>query len=206
MTEDTLGSGRCEHLGEGPDGLEVLKVADAAAFETWLVREHATAAGVWLAHAKRASGLTTVSYAEALDVCLCLGWIDSQSRSYDASLYLQRYTPRRARSPWSQVNRDKVAVLTEAGRMRPEGLAEVERARSDGRWDAAYAPPSRIEVPDDLRAALDADPAAAAFFATLSGANRYAVLYRVHAAKRPETRARRIAGFVQMLADGRTLH
>lgn len=193
-------------LGEGPDGLAILLLPDEAAFETWLLREHASVPGVWLAHAKKSSGLTTLSYAEALDVCLCLGWIDSQRRAYDERLYIQRYTPRRARSPWSQVNRDKVAVLTAAGRMRPEGLAEIERAKADGRWDAAYAPQSRIEVPEDLRAALAAEPAAAAFFATLTGANRYAVLYRVHAAKRPETRARRIASFVQMLAEGRTLH
>lgn len=194
------------HLGKGPDGLEILQVVDEAAFEAWLLCAHAQTPGVWLAHAKKSTGLTTISYAEALDVCLCLGWIDSQRRMYDERLFLQRYTPRRSRSPWSQVNRDKVALLVAAGRLRPEGLAEVERAKADGRWDAAYAPQSRIEVPGDLRAALDAEPAAAAFFATLRGANRYAVLYRVQAAKRPTTRARRIDEFVRMLAEGRTVH
>ena len=148
-----------------------------------------------------------MSYAEAVELALMYGWIDGQvKRSEEAGFYLQRFTPRRARSKWSQINRDKALALIESGRMRPAGLAEVERARADGRWDAAYAPPSRMEVPDDLRRALDATPAAAAAFAGLSGQNRYAILFQVHDAKRPETRARRIQRFVEMLARGETPH
>jgi uncharacterized protein YdeI (YjbR/CyaY-like superfamily) len=135
------------------------------------------------------------------------GWIDGQvKKSEEEGWYRQRFTPRRARSRWSQINRDKALALIESGRMRPAGLAEVERARADGRWDAAYAPPSRIEVPDDLRRALDAVPAAAEAFAGLKSINRYAILYRVHDAKRPETRERRIRQFVEMLARGETPH
>ena len=184
-----------------------MKFASAAAFEEWLAAEHATADEVWIEFAKKGSGVPSVTHAEALDVALCFGWIDGKAQtSEEEGFYRQRFTPRRARSRWSQINRDKAEALIAAGRMRPAGLAEVERAKADGRWADAYAPPSRIEVPDDLRAALDANPAAADMFATLNSQHRYAVLYRVHDAKRPETRARRIAQFVEMLARGETLH
>ena len=186
--------------------LPTLPFASAAAWEAWLEAEHARAAGVWLRIAKRESGIATVTVAEAVEGALCFGWIDGQVASHDADWFLQRYTPRRPRSRWSRINRDRALELIAAGRMRPAGLAQVEAARADGRWEAAYASASTATVPDDLRAALDANPAAAAFFATLRGANRYAILYRVQDAKRPETRARRIDRFVTMLARGETLH
>ena len=151
--------------------------------------------------------MPSVTYTEAVEVALAYGWIDGQvKKSPEPDFYQQRFTPRRPRSRWSQINRDRALALIESGRMRPAGLLEVERAQADGRWDDAYPPPSRIEVPDDLRRALDAVPAAAAKFATLDSQNRYAILYRVHDAKRPETRARRIQGFVEMLARGETPH
>jgi uncharacterized protein YdeI (YjbR/CyaY-like superfamily) len=147
-----------------------------------------------------------VTVAEAVEVALCFGWIDGQVARHDADWFLQRYTPRRRQSRWSRINRERALALIAAGRMRSAGLAQVEAARADGRWEAAYAGQRTATVPDDLRAALDANPAAAAFFATLRGANRYAILYRVQDAKRPETRARRIDRFVAMLARGETLH
>jgi uncharacterized protein YdeI (YjbR/CyaY-like superfamily) len=184
-----------------------VKFASADDFEAWMAAEHASSDGIWIEFAKKGSGVPSVTYAEAIEIALTYGWIDGQvKKSSEEGFYLQRFTPRRARSRWSQINRDRALALIQAGRMKPAGLAEVERARADGRWDAAYAPPSRIEVPDDLREALDANPAARDFFATLSGSNRYGVLYRIHDAKRPETRARRIAQFVEMLARGETLH
>jgi uncharacterized protein YdeI (YjbR/CyaY-like superfamily) len=143
---------------------------------------------------------------EALHAALCFGWIDGQARGGDDSFYLQRFTPRRARSIWSKRNRDFVTALIESGRMQPAGLREVERAKADGRWDAAYDAPSTATVPDDLQAALDASPAAAELFAGLSSQNRYAILHRVQTAKKPETRARRIEKFVAMLARGETLY
>lgn len=188
------------------DDLPILSFASTAAFEAWLEAEHAHAAGLWLKIAKKDTGIATVTHAEALDVALCFGWIDGQRRGLDERWFLQRFTPRRRRSRWSKINTDHVARLVAAGRMRPAGLAEVEAAQADGRWDAAYAGQRTATVPPDLQAALDANPRAAAFFATLRGANRYAVLYRVQDAKRPETRARRIATFVAMLARGETLH
>jgi len=179
----------------------------AAAFESWLAEHHTQSPGVWLRLRKQGSAAPgTVTYAEAVEVALCFGWIDGQKRSLDEDHWLQRFTPRSPRSRWSQINRAKALELIEQGRMRPAGLAEVERARADGRWEAAYAGARTMTVPDDLAAALAANPAAESFFATLDGANRYAVLYRVQDAKRPETRARRIATFVQMLAEGRKLH
>jgi uncharacterized protein YdeI (YjbR/CyaY-like superfamily) len=184
----------------------VLSFASQDAFRAWMAAEHATSDGIWLKFAKKDSGITSVVYAEALDVALCFGWIDGQARKLDEEHYLQRWTPRRKRSPWSQRNRDKAEALIASGAMQPAGLAEIERAKGDGRWERAYAGPRTATVPDDLQAALDADPQAAAFFETLSGVNRYAILYRVQDAKRPETRARRIAKFVAMLAAGETLH
>ena len=189
-----------------PDDLPTLSFASQADWERWLEANHAESPGAWLKIAKKASGIETVTHVEALDVALCFGWIDGQRRGLDEQWFLQRYTPRRARSRWSQVNRDKVERLISDGRMRPAGLREIERAKEDGRWEAAYPPASRIEVPPDLRRALDANPAASAFFETLSGSNRYAVLYRIHDAKRPETRARRIEKFVAMLARGEKIY
>ena len=190
----------------GKDGKPVLAFASQAEWEAWLDAEHASADGVWLRFAKKGSGVETVVYAEALDVALCYGWIDSQVARLDERFYLQKFTPRRARSKWSQINREKIEELTKQGRMKPAGLEQVALAKADGRWDAAYDPPSRIGVPDDLRAALDANPAAAEAFAGLNSQNRYAVLFRMHDAKRPETRARRIETFVAMLARGERPH
>jgi len=188
------------------DELPVLPFAAARAWEAWLEREHARARGVWLKIAKKATGIATVSHAEALDVALCFGWIDGQRRAFDATWFLQRFTPRTRSSRWSRINTEHVERLIAAGRMRPAGLAQVEAARADGRWQDAYHGQRTATVPPDLQAALDANPAAAAFFATLRGTNRYAVLYRVQDAKRPQTRASRIARFVAMLERGETLH
>jgi len=147
-----------------------------ADWEAWLEEHHATADGVWVKIAKKGTGIPTVAYPEVLDTALCFGWIDGQRKALDDQYFLQRFTPRRARSRWSQLNRDKVAALTKAGRMRPAGIAEVERAKADGRWDAAYAGVRKMEVPADLQRELDARPEAAAFFATLNSQNRYAIL------------------------------
>lgn len=183
-----------------------LSFADASAWARWLAANHASSKGVWLAIAKKGASHVTVTYAEALDEALAWGWIDSHKRSHDESAFLQRFSPRVARSPWSKINRDKVAVLLEAGRMEAPGLAEVERAKADGRWDMAYDSPKNATVPEDLAAALDERPQAKSFFAKVDGANRYAVLYRVQTAKKPETRARRIAELVAMLERGETIH
>ena len=189
-----------------PDDLPILTFPTPAAWEEWLAAEHSSAPGVWLKLAKRGSGHASVTYAEALDVAIAYGWIDGQKGRFDDAWWLQRFTPRKRPSRWSRVNRDKALALIAAGRMQPAGMREVERARADGRWDAAYASQRTMTVPDDLQAALDANPAASAFFAGLDRANRYAVLYRVHDAKRPETRARRIETYVAMLSAGEKLH
>jgi uncharacterized protein YdeI (YjbR/CyaY-like superfamily) len=191
---------------QGKDGRPVLAFASQEEWEGWLAGNHSESDGVWLRFAKKGAGVTSVGYAEALDVALCFGWIDSQTASLDERFYLQRFTPRGRRSKWSQVNREHVARLAAEGRMQPAGLAQVAAAQADGRWDAAYEPPSRATVPDDLQRELDARPRAAEAFAGLSSQNRYAILYRVQDAKRPETRARRIAQFVEMLERGETLH
>ena len=186
--------------------MEQLTFASKDDFEAWMAANHATADGVWIKVAKKGTGIPSVHPPQALDVALCFGWIDGQRRSIDDTFYEQKYTPRRARSKWSKINVEKVAALIEAGKMRPSGLAEIERAKADGRWDAAYDSPSRIAVPPDLQAELDTRPLAAANFAALKSTNRYAILYRLHDAKRPETRARRLAQFVEMLERGETLH
>jgi uncharacterized protein YdeI (YjbR/CyaY-like superfamily) len=164
------------------------------------------AKGLWIKFAKKGSGIASVTKAEAIDAALCFGWIDGQLDTYDERHWLIRFTPRKRASKWSLVNRTRAAELIEMGRMRAGGLAQVEAAKADGRWNAAYASAARAEVPDDLRAALDANAKARAFFATLTGANRYAILYRIGAVKRPETRARKIAEFVAMLERGETIH
>ena len=187
-------------------GLPVLVFADPTEWEDWLAAHHATDKGVWITFAKKGADAVTVTYAEAVEVALCHGWIDGQAASLDESFWLQRFTPRGPRSKWSQINCARAERLIEAGRMRPAGHAAIDAARKDGRWDAAYAPPSTATVPPDLQSALDANADAAAFYATLSGANRYAIHYRVADAKRPETRARRIKQYVEMLARKETIH
>jgi len=176
------------------------------AWEGWLADQHALSRGLWLKIAKKGSGIPSVSYADALDVALCYGWIDGQKAPFDGTYWLQRFTPRRPRSKWSRVNCDKATELMQQGKMRPAGLREVERAKADGRWDAAYESQSAATIPEDLQRALDCNPVARAFFATLRGANRYAILYRIQDAKRPETRQRRIEQYVAMLSEGKTLH
>jgi uncharacterized protein YdeI (YjbR/CyaY-like superfamily) len=188
------------------DDLPVLELADRGAWAAWLEARSDSSRGVWVRIAKAGSGERSVSYAEALDVALCHGWIDGQKRPLDDRFWLQRFTPRTARSRWSKRNRARAEQLIASGEMAPAGVREVERARADGRWEAAYDSHSTATVPPDLQEALDANPAAAAFFAGLDSANRYAILYRVQEARRPETRARRIATFVAMLADGRRIH
>lgn len=184
-----------------------LVVPDAAAWRTWLIENHTDPTGVWLRLARKGTtSPTRLVYDEALRAALCFGWIDGQVRKYDAATYRQKFTPRRRRSPWSARNVGIVAELEAAGLMMPAGVAEVERAKADGRWAAAYAGPATAEVPDDLAAAIDADPAARAMFDVLTKQNRYAVVWRVLQAKKPETRQRRIEQFVAMLARGETVH
>jgi uncharacterized protein YdeI (YjbR/CyaY-like superfamily) len=184
----------------------IVLFADRAAFREWLGAHHASQPGLWLRIAKTASPLRSITYAEALDLALCFGWIDGQKRSHDAESFLQKFTPRQKRSPWSKRNRERADRLAAAGEMHPAGLAAIEAAKADGRWARAYDSPGTVTVPDDLRAALDEHPEARAFFETLKGANRYAILYRIQTAVRPETRARRIAEFVAMLQRRETLH
>lgn len=185
---------------------EVLAFPSATDFEAWLDERHADTPGVTLKIAKKASGIPTVTVDEALEIALCYGWIDGKRNALDDDWYLQRYTPRRARSRWSKRNCGIVTELIDSGRMRPAGRAEVERAKQDGRWQAAYEGPSVAMVPDDLQAELDRHPAAQAFWGALDSTNRYAILYRIQDAKKPETRARRIATFVAMLDEQKKLY
>ncbi len=188
-------------------GFPELVVEDALAWRAWLETHHGAKDSVWLVLAKKGTTEpTTLTYDEALEEALCFGWIDGQGRRRDDATSLQRFTPRRRRSTWSKRNVGIAERLVEGGRMRPAGLAEVERAKADGRWEAAYAGPATIEVPPDLAGALAAEPKAQAAFETLSSQNRYAVLYRVTTAKRQDTRERRIRQFVEMLARGDTPH
>ena len=182
----------------------VKSFASQETWERWLDRNHGNEEGVWLKVAKKSSGKRTVSVPEALEIALCYGWIDGQRKAFDGDYFLQRFTPRRRRSRWSKINRDSATALIERGRMRPPGLAEVERAKADGRWAAAYDSPSKIQPTPELLAALEASPKAKALFEELDSQNRYAILYRVHDAKRPETRTRRIEKFVEMLSRGET--
>ncbi|MEO6153465.1 MAG: YdeI/OmpD-associated family protein [Croceibacterium sp.] len=187
-------------------GLPIIGFEDAAAFCAWLAEEPRTSRGLWLKLAKKGAAVASLSKAEAIDAALSHGWIDGQLDKYDAQSWLIRVTPRKRASQWSEINRARAKELIAQGRMRSGGLAEVESAKADGRWDAAYAPASTARVPADLQAALDASPRAASFFATLKGANRYAILYRVGTAKKSETRARRIADFIEMLDRGESIH
>jgi uncharacterized protein YdeI (YjbR/CyaY-like superfamily) len=183
------------HLFAGPDELEA-----------WLEENHASSQGVWLKIAKKGAREPSVTYDEAVELALCFGWIDSQVRRFDDQHYVQRFTPRRPRGRWSKINREKAEALIEAGKIRPAGLAEVEAAKADGRWEAAYEGQRTAKVPPDLQRELDANPAAAEFFASLSSANRYAIVYRLDDAKKPETRERRLRKFVAMLERGEKIH
>lgn len=196
----------CRSQAETKGGLPIVPFVSAGAWEGWLEEHGETSAGIWLKLAKKGADVPSVTYAEAVEGALVYGWIDGQKGAYDEAWWLQRFTRRGPRSAWSQINRATATELIAAGRMQPAGLAAVEGAQADGRWERAYAGARTAVVPDDLQQALDAWPAAAAFFATLDSANRYAVLYRVQDAKRPDTRARRIETFVAMLARGEKLH
>jgi len=189
-----------------PKELPILECEDRAAWENWLDAQHESSEGVWLKLARKAAATKTVTYAEALEEALRYGWIDGQKAPHDESFWLQRFTPRRRRSKWSQINRRTATELIEQGRMTRAGLAEVEAAQNDGRWESAYASPRTATVPEDFQRALDENPAARDFFATLGSSHRYSFLYRIADAKRPETRARRIREYVAMLAESRTIH
>jgi uncharacterized protein YdeI (YjbR/CyaY-like superfamily) len=184
----------------------ILSFEHAEALTTWLASNHSTAKGIWLRVAKKGAGVASVTYAEAVEIVLCYGWIDGQKQADDEHFYLQRLTPRGAKSIWSQINRDKALALIEQGRMQPAGLREIERARVDGRWGAAYESSSTATIPPDLQAALDANPVAAAFYATLNRQNQFAILFRIGNCKKAETRARRIEQYVAMLARHEKLH
>ena len=186
--------------------LPTLRFATPRALETWLAKNHAKSAGIWLRIAKKGASETSVTYAEALDVALCYGWIDGQKAKGDDETWLQKFTLRSKRSIWSKINRDKALALIEAGRMKPAGLREIERAKEDGRWEAAYDGQRTATVPDDLTAALAKNAKARKHFGTLNSVNRYAILFRIANAKKPETRAKRITKFVEMLARGEKLH
>jgi len=188
------------------DDLPVHLFTARSELEAWLEDNHGSSLGFWLKIAKKGSGVESVNYAEALELALCFGWIDSQKRGLDESFFLQRFTPRRPRGKWSQINRAKVEELIAAGEMRSAGLAEVEAAKADGRWDAAYAGQRAATVPDDLQRELDRNQAARDFFAKLDSANRYAILYRLQEAKRAETRERRLRKFIGMLERGEKIH
>ena len=185
---------------------EMVSFAEAEEWSAWLASRHRSSVGVWLKIAKKASNATSITYAEAVEIALAWGWIDGQKGTFDDVWWLQKFTPRGVRSMWSKINREKAIALIAAGTMMPSGLAEVERAKKDGRWDRAYESQSRASVPEDLEKALARNPRAKTFFATLDSRNRYAVLFRVQHAKKAETRARRIAQFVEMLAKGEKLH
>jgi uncharacterized protein YdeI (YjbR/CyaY-like superfamily) len=188
------------------DELPIHLFAGPRELEAWLEGNFDSADGVWLKIAKKGAEVPSVTYGEALELALCFGWIDSQKRGCDDQHFLQRFTPRRPRGRWSKINREKAEALIGAGKMRPAGLAEVEAAKADGRWEAAYEGQRTAAVPPDLQRELDANPTAAKFFASLDGANRYAIIYRLEEAKKPETRERRLNKFVAMLERGEKVH
>jgi uncharacterized protein YdeI (YjbR/CyaY-like superfamily) len=188
------------------DELPILLFASPLDFEAWLEENHASSTGLWLKIAKKGSGIESIDYPQALELALCFGWIDSQKRGFDQRHFLQRFTPRRPRGKWSLINREKAEALIALGTMRPAGLAEVEAAKADGRWEAAYAGQRTAEVPEDLQDELGRNEAARLSFATLDSANRYAILYRLQEAKKPETRARRLRKFIAMLERGEKIH
>ncbi|SFM75323.1 YdeI family protein [Variovorax sp. OV329] len=191
---------------ESKAGLPILPFADAKAWDRWLARHGTAQKGLWLKLAKKGNEEPGVTHAQAIETALCHGWVDGQIQRYDAQWWLVRFTPRQPRSKWSKNNCRTASRLIEEGRMQPAGLAQVQGAQADGRWDAAYAAQSEAVVPPDLQAALDADAKAAAFFEQLDGANRFAILYRVHEPRLAATRARRIGQLVAMLARGETIH
>jgi uncharacterized protein YdeI (YjbR/CyaY-like superfamily) len=207
--EDTTLEARKEGhrlMGAKDTNLETHAFPSPADWEQWLAENHATCPGLWLKIAKKGSGIASVAYDEALEAALCYGWIDGQKAKFDEVYWLQRFSPRRPNSKWSKINRNKAERLMAAGRMKPAGLREVDRARADGRWEAAYEGQRTMQVPDDLRLALEDNEPARLFFETVNSRNRYAILYRIQDAKKPETRARRIEQFVRMLSEQKVLY
>jgi uncharacterized protein YdeI (YjbR/CyaY-like superfamily) len=186
--------------------LPVLEFKSQAEWERWLDKNHARTNGVWLKYAKKGSGIKTVSHSEAIDAALCYGWIDSQGKSFDEKFYLVKFTPRRPRSVWSKINVERAERLIAEGRMKPAGLAQVQAAQADGRWERAYAGQATAEIPEDFKTALAKNHKAAKFFESLTKANKYAFIWRLHHVKRPETRAANIEKYVEMLADGQKFH
>lgn len=184
----------------------ILSFATQQDWEAWLHAHGANTAAAWLRLAKKSSGHVTITYAEALDSALCFGWIDGHKKTENDAFWLQRFSPRRAKSIWSKINKEKASALEQAGRMQPAGLREMELAKQDGRWQRAYTSASNSVIPDDFQTALDANSAAKTFFATLNSQNRYAILFRIQAVKKAETRARKIAQFVGMLTNGEKLY
>ena len=186
--------------------LPILPFESKKKFSEWLAKQHDKSVGLWLKIAKKATGIPSVTYAEALDVALCYGWIDGQKGSFDDKYFLQKFTPRRPKSIWSKINVEKVEGLIASGEMKPAGLKAIEAAKQDGRWSAAYTSQKNSSVPEDFQSALAKNKKAKAFFATLKGANRYAFLFRIQTAKKAETRAKRISQFVEMLERGEKFH
>lgn len=182
--------------------LPILPFESKKKWANWLARQHDKSSGVWLKLAKKDSGISSITYEEALDVALCYGWIDGQKKGFDERYWLQKFTPRGRKSIWSKINTEKAERLIASGEMKPAGLKAIEAAKQDGRWAAAYASQKNISVPEDFQAALNENKEAKAFFGTLNSVNRYAVLFRIHNSKKAETRARRIHQFVEMLERG----
>jgi uncharacterized protein YdeI (YjbR/CyaY-like superfamily) len=190
-------------MGANP---QIRAFKDVKAWEAWLAKNQRAADGIWMRLAKKASGIKSITYPEAVEVALCHGWIDGLKRPESATTWLQRFTPRRPRSMWSEINREKALALIESGRMTPAGLEEVERARRDGRWDAAYSSPKSATMPPDFQQELNRHPKAKAFFETLSRTNSYAIMWRIQTAKKPQTRAKRIRTYMEMLEKGEAIH
>ncbi|HJT59531.1 MAG TPA: YdeI/OmpD-associated family protein [Ktedonobacteraceae bacterium] len=188
------------------DKLPIILFATQQDWEDWLAEHYTDTDGVWLKLAKKATGIASVNYSDALDSALCYGWIDGQKASFDDQHWLQKFTPRRPKSMWSKVNCDRATALIAQGRMQPSGLKQVELAKANGRWERAYESQSSITIPADFQSELDKNAKAKDFFSTLDSANRYAILWRVHNAKRPETRAARIQKFIEMLSNNQKIH
>ena len=186
--------------------LPILPFADKKEWADWLAQQHKQSVGVWLKLAKRDSGISSVTYEEALEAALCYGWIDGQKKGFNDKYWLQKFTPRGSKSIWSKINTEKAKRLIASGEMKPAGLKAIELAKQDGRWDAAYASQKNISIPEDFQAALDKNKKAKDFFATLKSAERYSFLFRIYNARKPETRAKKIQQFVELLERGEKLH
>jgi len=188
------------------NGLSIVSFETQQDWERWLTEHHTDTVGIWLKIAKKETGIPSVNYSEALDSALCYGWIDGQKASFDDQYWLQKFTPRRPKSIWSKVNCDKATALIAEGRMQPEGIRQVELAKADGRWESAYESQSKITIPDDFQSELDKNQKAKDFFSTLNSINRYAILFRIHSAKRPATRSARINKFIEMLSNNQKIY